>query len=220
MNYIDLFSGIGGFALGAYWAGLRFEKHYFSEVDPYCIALYQKRFPEAIPLYDVGNYNEWKLPKGEYVITGGFPCQSYSSAARGRNDEQKDKWPEMHGVIRKLRPRTIIAENVEERAIYRAREDIGYGTVLRISAASVGAAHRRPRFWLFADTDSKGEYRRSIHAEMAGLSRLPRVDKWNNEPDSMGMAHGIPGRMDRLRGLGNAIVPQVAAMIFGQINAQ
>lgn len=51
--YLDLFSGIGGFALGAYWAGMRFEKHYFSEVEPYAVELYQKRFPEAIPLGDI-----------------------------------------------------------------------------------------------------------------------------------------------------------------------
>jgi len=51
--YLDLFAGIGGFALGAYWSGLRFEKHYFSEVDPYCVKLYQIRFPEAIFLGDI-----------------------------------------------------------------------------------------------------------------------------------------------------------------------
>ena len=52
-NFLDLFSGIGGFALGAYWAGLRFNNHYFSEIEPYCVKLYQKRFPNAIPLGDI-----------------------------------------------------------------------------------------------------------------------------------------------------------------------
>jgi site-specific DNA-cytosine methylase len=46
--YLDLFSGIGGFALGAKWAGLEFDGHYFSEVDKYCVGLYQKRFPNAV----------------------------------------------------------------------------------------------------------------------------------------------------------------------------
>ena len=45
--FLDLFSGIGGFALGAYWAGLRFDGHYFSEVDDYAIKVYQQRFPDA-----------------------------------------------------------------------------------------------------------------------------------------------------------------------------
>ena len=52
-NYLDLFSGIGGFALGAYWSGLRFDNHYFSEVDPYAVKIYQQRFPDAIPLGDI-----------------------------------------------------------------------------------------------------------------------------------------------------------------------
>lgn len=51
--FLDLFSGIGGFALGAYWAGLRFDRHYFSEVDDYAIRVYSARFPDAEPLGDI-----------------------------------------------------------------------------------------------------------------------------------------------------------------------
>ena len=47
MNYLDLFSGIGGFSLGLKQAGFKFDKHYFSEVDKYAIEVYQKQFPEA-----------------------------------------------------------------------------------------------------------------------------------------------------------------------------
>lgn len=51
--FLDLFSGIGGFALSACWAGLRFNGHYFSEVDDYAIRVYQQRFPDAIGLGDI-----------------------------------------------------------------------------------------------------------------------------------------------------------------------
>ena len=53
--FLDLFSGIGGFALGAYLAGLRFDRHYFSETDDYAVKIYQKNFPDADPLGDVRN---------------------------------------------------------------------------------------------------------------------------------------------------------------------
>ncbi len=92
MNYLDLFSGIGGFALGAYWAGFKCENHFFSEIDSYCVELYQKRFPEAISLGDITKIdcdklkNEWhktnkaitrkdegEAVEGDWIITGGFP---------------------------------------------------------------------------------------------------------------------------------------------------
>ena len=53
MNYLDLFSGIGGFAMGAELAGWRWDKHYFSEVDDYAIKVYRRRYPDAIPLGDI-----------------------------------------------------------------------------------------------------------------------------------------------------------------------
>jgi len=51
--FIDLFSGIGGFALAAYWAGLKFDRHFFAEIEPYAVELYKKRFPEALALGDI-----------------------------------------------------------------------------------------------------------------------------------------------------------------------
>ncbi len=60
--YLDLFSGIGGFALGAKWAGLEFDGHYFSEVDKYASEVYQRRFPGATALGDVRkiDYLHWQ----------------------------------------------------------------------------------------------------------------------------------------------------------------
>jgi site-specific DNA-cytosine methylase len=78
--YIDLFAGIGGFALAARWAKLRFDRHYYSEIKKYPVEVYQKRFPGAIPLGDITNIDgkalckEWR--KGEpaqVIMTGGFP---------------------------------------------------------------------------------------------------------------------------------------------------
>ena len=79
MRVSSFFAGIGGFALGAEWAGLHFDKHYFSEVDDYAIKVYSKRFPGAIALGDITKIDGTKLPAGEWIIAGGFPCQIGSS---------------------------------------------------------------------------------------------------------------------------------------------
>jgi site-specific DNA-cytosine methylase len=78
--FIDLFSGIGGFALASYWAGLRFDWHYFSEIEPYPIKVYQKHFPNAIPLGDITKIDGRELCKqwrdgepAQVIMAGGFP---------------------------------------------------------------------------------------------------------------------------------------------------
>ena len=53
MNYLDLFHGIGGFALGAHKAGMNFDNHYCSDIELYCQKLYKLRFPESIQLGDI-----------------------------------------------------------------------------------------------------------------------------------------------------------------------
>ena len=77
--FIDLFSGIGGFALGAYMAGLRFDRHFFSEIDEYAAQVYKKRFPNAIALGDIRKIDWSNLCKetigepAQVLVTGGFP---------------------------------------------------------------------------------------------------------------------------------------------------
>jgi len=137
--YIDLFSGIGGFALAAYWSGLRFDKHYFSEVDDYAVRLYQKRFPEAIPLGDIRNVDYSKLPKGDYLVTGGFPCQPHSIAGKRKGcEDERDLWRECFRMLCELRPKFAVFENVPELLISnngqffnRVLSDIHRGGMMR-----------------------------------------------------------------------------------------
>ena len=162
--FLDLFSGIGGFALGAYWAGLRFDKHYFSEIDDYAIQLYQKRFPNAIPLGDIRSIDYGKLPRGEYLVTGGFPCQPHSNAGlRKGKDDQRDLWIECRRMLRDLRPTIALFENVtglftspgKERkgeffnGILSDIHQSGYDAEWQvISARDVGAPHIRKRIFI------------------------------------------------------------------------
>jgi DNA (cytosine-5)-methyltransferase 1 len=236
-HFLDLFSGIGGFALGAYWAGLRFDNHYYSEVDKYAIRVYQQRFPDAIGLGDICKISGRGLPAGDWIISGGFPCQDISVAGKGAGlaGARSGLWFEMLRLIGDLRPRYTIVENVGALlvrgidTVLGTLAEIGYDAEWQIiSAASVGAPHRRDRVYIVAyptserwrnarkvvkrhvnKNSSKGwvvEYRRGTSGRVFSM------------PDAgvFGVDDGIPNRMERLHALGNAIVPQCAEVIFNQ----
>jgi DNA-cytosine methyltransferase len=171
MNYLDAWAGIGGFALGAYWAGVRFDRYYFSETDKYAESVYQKRFPDAIPLGDIrkihltGTDREVKygdekyIPQGDWIISGGFPCQDISVAGKGAGLDgyRSGLWFEYVRLIGEIRPRFAIMENVGAlvvRGLDRvlgSLAEIGYDAIWQdIRAIDVGAPHRRERIWIIA----------------------------------------------------------------------
>lgn len=203
MNYLDLFAGIGGFAIAAYNAGWRFDKHYFSEVDEYAIKVYRQRFPNAIPLGDItkidtaalmddsegerrqdgstsdkrattGNVNALSDTAKVWLITGGFPCQDISVAGKGAGirGSRSGLWFEMWRLIRDLRPRYVIAENVGAitfRGLDRVLSslaEIGYDCEWQdIRASDVGAPHRRERIWIVAYPECNGRGSRRTECE-------------------------------------------------------
>ena len=162
--YLDLFHGIGGFALGAYWAGMKFDNHYCSDIEPYCVELYKKRFPDSIQLGDITKINCDDLPQGDWIITGGFPCQDISIAGKGKglideegNTTRSGLWFEYWRIIGDLRPKVAIMENV--RAIIDRGLDVVLGCLAEIgynaewqniSAEEMGAPHKRERIWIIA----------------------------------------------------------------------
>lgn len=157
MNYLDLFSGIGGFALGIQQAGIKIEKHYFSEVDKFAIALYKKRFPAAIALGDIKTIKGVELGRLD-LITGGFPCQPFSNAGKRRSTEDdRHLWPEMFRVIKECKPRWVVGENVAgiiNLALHQVLSDLeaeGYEVYpFVVPACAVNAPHRRDRVWIVA----------------------------------------------------------------------
>ena len=258
MNYIDLFHGILGFSLGAFWADMHFENHYVSDIEPFAVDLARQRFPDSIQLGDIRNHKEWKLEPGEYIITGGFPCQPFSVAGlrEGKGDDRY-LWPAMFGVVQKYKPTWLISENVtaiDGMALEDVLSDlgsIGYETAppLEIPAVAVGAFHERFRIWIIAHADREGEsisaehegdtqgrldstystgddVQRSLpqqgsNGQQIGATFVPNAwETWEGILPESAVCRandGIPSRVDRTRGLGNAIVPQIAELLFRQI---
>lgn len=130
MNYLDLFSGIGGFSLGFQRAGWHFDKHYFSEINPYAIKIYQRHFPDAIPLGSI----TWIKPEelGQIdLITFGFPCQDLSIAGRqeGFDGKRSVLFFEAMRIIQHLKPSIFIFENVG--GIFSSNDGKDFETILR-----------------------------------------------------------------------------------------
>ena len=113
MNYLDLFSGIGGFSLAAQRAGIEIDKHYYSEVDKYAQWIYRRQFPKSIRLGDIrkiGN-EHGKID----IFTGGFPCQSFSIAGKrgGFEDTRGTLFFEIERLARFYKPSYMVLENVK-----------------------------------------------------------------------------------------------------------
>ena len=241
--FLDLFSGIGGFRLGAECAGLRFDGHYYSEVDPYAIKVYSLRFPDAIALGDIRGIRGADLPVGDWIIAGGFPCQDISVAGKGAglSGARSGLWYQYARIIGELRPRYAIMENVGALA-FRGLDSVlgslaalGYDAEWQdIRASDVGAPHRRERIWIVAypgskrwDTTREGE----VCSEWKGKAFPPRkqcnnradnlriLREWYTDskiPGDVGSDARISDIMDRLKCLGNSIIPQIAELIFAQ----
>lgn len=169
MRHLDLFSGIGGFALAADWVWPDAE-HVFCEIEPFAQAVLRKHWPNA-PIYEdikeLAGTNFGAID----LLTGGFPCQPFSDAGlkRGKDDD-RDLWPEMFRVIKETRPTWIVGENVAgfvKMELDRSVSDLeseGYAVqAFDIPAIAVDARHIRHRIWIVAH--AAGERERPVSVE-------------------------------------------------------
>ena len=208
LRVLDLFSGIGGFSIGLERAGMHTVQ--FVEANEKCRRVIRKHWPGVPIAKDVKTY-EGKPGEAD-VVCGGFPCQRFSTANRGRAVAE-DLWPFMRGIIARVRPVWVVAENVDsidDERPARELEKLDF-TVwsFEMDAAPRGRRHERRRALFVAHANAQGEPRCPLDAEVAGASRVP-ARGWIDDTAPVGMDDGLPGRMDRLQQLGNAFCPIIA----------
>ncbi len=225
LRVLDLFSGIGGFSLGFERAGMQTVA--FCEIDPFCQDLLGRPWP-GVPVYpDIHQLTHERLHHDGIhhidIICGGYPCQPFSIAGhRSGARDPRHLWPEMHRLIRELRPRWVVCENVAGHielgldTVLNDLDALGYDTTtFVVPACAVGAPHRRDRLWIVANSAGlkQREDQRSVHRQSAG--QLPPEEvRWElPAPFTVGSDDGVPARLDRSRGLGNAVVPQIPELI-------
>ena len=234
----SLFSGIGGFELGLERAIPGAVTVWQCEQNNFCQQVLQKHWPGAKIYNDVRNINETVEPVD--ILCGGFPCQDISVAGKQRgieHDTRSGLWWEMHRITRILQPRIIIMENVAAilsvggRTVLGSLAEIGYDcewTV--ILARQFGAPHIRKRWFAVAYPHSgniKEHPGRGIQVEkkiqssgFTGKDTGPGPNYWQGFPTQSPFHRrndGVSHRVDRIKSLGNAIVPQCSEWVGRQI---
>lgn len=290
--HFSLFTGIGGIDMAAEWAG--FKTIGQCEYADYPTKILEKHWPDVRRWRDIRDVTAKSVKEAGIqtitLISGGFPCQPFSIAGKrkGKKDD-RDLWPEMFRVIRELKPRWVLGENVAnfvnmelERTLLDLEGEEYETQTIVIPACAVGAPHRRDRAFIVAyahsgrslqgqpekqstegridaftrssissenvaDTEGIGQYRNRSNREQIPVTRRAerkfervcvernicnsssqrlqdgtdrkmgkpgtfeesqRPDWWTVEPNVGRVAYGISNRMDRLKCLGNAVVPQ------------
>lgn len=302
----SLFSGIGGLELGLERTG-GFRTIWQCEIDAYASAVLKKHWSNAPNLGDITKV-KWEDVTKPDLICGGFPCQDISVAGKGAGiiyGTRSGLWREFAKAIRALRPRYALIENVPMLAnrglniVLADLAEAGYDAEWHnISAASVGAWHKRERIFIIAhlhgigggarqkpeckrtetalcggeptnlpNTDGAGQLREKQLENSSGGARregendkdvsdtnqgrleraeaqggqwqghnalrdsgksneIPDIEQlvarcyrrnkqgiWAAEPGVGRVANGVPSRVDRIKCLGNAVVPQVAQVV-------
>jgi len=171
LKVLDLFAGIGGFSLGLEKAGM--ETVAFCEINEYAQKVLKKNWP-GVPIYeDVRQITSNRLVSDGIrcdVITGGFPCQDISVAGNqvGIEGERSGLWTECARLLRDIRPKYAIFENVPnllnggdgtwfKRVLWDISQ-VGYDAEWNcVRASDIGAPHRRERIWIvcYPNSDSK-----------------------------------------------------------------
>jgi DNA (cytosine-5)-methyltransferase 1 len=217
MNVLDLFSGIGGFSLGLERAGMR--------TVAFCEASEEKRAVLARGWPHVPCFPDVAALRGDSfsgqtidVLAGGFPCQDVSHAGgrAGIEGERSGLWSEFSRLIREIRPRFALMENVPgllSRGMGEVLGDLaasGYDAEWDcVPAAAVGAPHLRARIWILAYPC--GFRDEADDTVFAGRSELVVCPRWPAESEAPRVDDGFPGWM--VGAAGDAVVPQVVETI-------
>jgi DNA (cytosine-5)-methyltransferase 1 len=192
MTVGSLFSGIGGIDLGLERAGMTIR--WQVEKDAWCRRVLSKHWPDVPKYEDITTLTGHELERVD-VLAGGFPCQPASLAGtrKGNEDVERWLWPHFGKLIRVLRPRIVLVENVT--GLFTVNGGAAFGEIIGglaemrydcewtvISARDMGAPHLRNRLWIVATNtdddrphgDREDEYERK--REEMGRRELARGD--------------------------------------------
>ena len=244
MKHGSIMSGIGGFDLAARWMG--WENLFTCEINSFAQGILKKHFPESQHYGDIKQTNFEKYAGAVDIVSAGVPCQPFSHAGKqlGKSDGRY-LWDEYFRCLRECLPQWTVAENVygllstnggaDFENIAGEMESIGYEVFPLLLPSALGQVpHLRQRIWIvgryFMETDTNTA-RRLLggiceQGKAQGTQCSPivfgndaRFSWFQTISRVHGIRNGVSRKLDtsRNRTLGNAIVPQMAYMIFKAI---
>lgn len=231
MQNLDLFSGIGGFALGLERVGI--PTTMFCEIDPYCRKVLNRHWPTVPIIEDVRSLH---INKNQFdIICGGFPCQDISVAGKqkGLSGKRSSLWYEFLRLIQEGEPKYVIIENVANlrnkglSIILKNLYEVGYDAEWHIiSASALGFPQMRERLWVIAYPRSQGLQGCTLNKYTLPICNKQKKSEFGNSSIPIGlekqsfsefirMGDGIPVELDknRLVALGNSIIPEIVEHI-------
>ena len=247
LTHFSLFSGIGGIELAAEWAGFEtVGQCEWADYPTKVLEKHWPDVERWKDVRDVTSKSVSKRIGANTVclLSGGFPCQPHSiSGLRNAASDERDLWPEYRRVISEIKPKWVLGENVRGLlssddgrffpGIIRDISELGYGVGwCVIPACWVGAVHRRERVFIIAHTGGFGHQgierftKDRCKIREGGAGTLGPVTEFFNginwkaraiKSGFLGANDGVPNRVDRLKCLGNAVVPQQVYPILAAI---
>lgn len=236
LNGLDLFTGIGGMSIALEeWV----KPISYCEIDPYCQGVLLSRMADEslrnAPIWDDIKTLDGTIFNGAIdIIYGGFPCQDISIAGNGKglDGERSGLFFEIMRMAKEIKPQFLFLENVPAITsrggvtVIKEIAEMGYDCRwCVIPASSMGSPQKRERWFLLANSSSLRRDKRpseelqsarqaSQYAEPCNISDK-NINYWEDiKSPVLGMANGVPNRVDRVRALGNAVVPQQAKKAF------
>ena len=247
MKHLDLFSGIGGFSIASDEVFENVE-HIFCEINPFCQKVLKKHWPQAAIYEDIKQLDTAAIGHVDLITGGfPCQPFSVAGKQKGKDDD-RFLWPEMLRIIKECKPTWVIGENVAgiiNLALEQVCSDLesaGYEVQpIIIPACAVDAPHRRDRVWIIAYAEgerTRGEsgevHRKNGRQNGVGVRYIKQSNKSNDwleiASELCGVDDGLPIELDgfklskskhrneRIKALGNAIVPQVAYQIIKYLN--
>ena len=250
IRVLDLFSGIGGFSYGLKQAG-GFRTVGYVEREPYCQNVLVARMQDGqqldpAPIFDdICNFDGSVWRGTVDLVTSGWPCQPASTAGRREGaDDERWMWPEVVRLLREIKPRWFMGENV--RGLLSADDGRLFGGVLRdlarlgystryscISAEEMGdAPHKRDRVWIISENVADSASVRQPGPGKPGDASNKETGRngettepvdgceryeWGVEPGICRVAPRVPHRLERLTALGGSLVPPIVTYLGNMI---